>query len=94
MAQKTTQAAANGGAHKLGQRLPVTGGVHKNFSMRETRRVGDGPGGSRYIVELGVEIEGDELTQGLHGVVSSVYGGGGDLGVAEGKERVSKAMIE
>jgi hypothetical protein len=62
--------------------------------MRETRRVVDGPGGSRYTVELGVEIEGDELTEGLQGVVSSVYGGGGDLGVAEGKERVSKAMIE
>ena len=68
------QAAANGGAYQLSQGLPVTGGVDKNFSMRETRRVGDGPGGSRYIVELGVEIEGDELTQGLQGVVSSVYG--------------------
>ena len=88
------QAAANGGAYKLSQGLPVTGGVDKNFSMRETRRVGDGPGGSRYRIALVVEIEGDELTQGLQGVVSSVYGGGGDLGVAEGKERVSKATIE
>jgi hypothetical protein len=68
----------------------VTGGVDKNFSVRETRRVGDGAGGSRYTVELGVEIEGDELTQGVQGVVSAVYGSRGDLGV----KWVSKAMIE
>ena len=85
MAQKMTQAAANGGAHKLGQRLPVTGGVHKNFSMRETRRVRDGPGGSRYRIALGVEIEGDKLTQGLQAVVSSINGRGGDLGVSAGQ---------
>jgi len=85
MAQKTTQAAANGGAHKLGQRLPVTGGVHKNFSMRETRHVRDGPGGSRYRIALGVEIEGDKLTQGLQAVVSSINGRGGDLGVSAGQ---------
>ena len=91
---KNETSAANGGAYQLSQGLPVTGGIDKNFSMRETRRVGDGPGGSRYRIALVVEIEGDELTQGLQGVVSSVYGGGGDLGVAEGKERVSKATIE
>ena len=85
MAQKKTQAAANGGAHKLGQRLPVTGGVHKNFSMRETRHVRDGPGGSRYRIALGVKIKQNELTQGLKSVVSSVHGGGGDLGVSRSK---------
>ena len=72
----------------------MTGGVDKNFSMRETRGVGDGPGGSRYIVEFRVKIKGDELTQGLQGVVGSVYGWRGDLRVSEGKEGVLQAMIE
>ena len=62
----------------------MTGGVDKNFSMRETRGVGDGPGGSRYIVEFSVKIKGDELTQGLQGVVRSIHGGGVDCSVSAG----------
>jgi hypothetical protein len=72
-------------AHKLGQGLPVTGGVDKNFSMRETWRVCDAPWGSRYGKELGVEIECDELAQGLKRVVSPIHGRGGDFGVSAGQ---------